>query len=116
MLTEVDDYVLRAADLMVDAIDNVLSATVVNLSFRIGRLEDAKRAYLKACEAEDRRTDANDSELTRLREYVRLDCVCSCCSEDRQCVAGCTYESDVPEGHERMVAARLAMWGGEYIA
>jgi hypothetical protein len=58
MRTEVDDAVLLAADGMVDAIDRILRAGVSGLSAAFSEAQAAKRAYLAACEEEDRRSDA----------------------------------------------------------
>lgn len=49
--------------------------------------------------------------LKRLSEYVEADCHCPCCDTDRHCMGGCTFRDDSPDGWERMVAARKAMWG-----
>ncbi len=55
------------------------------------------------------------SRLAKLSEFVRKQCLCPCCGEEKECLDDyCTYDvDDRGHGYERMMEAREIYWGKE---
>jgi len=53
--------------------------------------------------------------LDRLTDYVMTLCFCPCCGECQDCLSGCTYRDDDPDGWGNLAEARQAMWGDSAI-
>ncbi len=55
--------------------------------------------------------EERDKTIERMTALLVLDAVCPCCEELRACIEDCTFASDAPNEHERMVDARSALYG-----
>jgi hypothetical protein len=56
------------------------------------------------------------SDLLRLADSVETmsawilgDCICPCCTEERECALNCSFAFDAPTAAERMAEARLVV-------
>lgn len=49
--------------------------------------------------------------LAKLSEFVRKQCLCPICGEERKCAEDCIFDVDCPKEYERMMEAREMYWG-----
>lgn len=78
---------------------------VCDLRFALGddgkRMQDELVQYAKDLKA------AHD----RMVEHLLMDAECPCCSQTRVCFDECTFKEDCQYEHEKMMAARTAIYG-----
>lgn len=46
----------------------------------------------------------------RMAAHIEYEATCPCCTESKTCLEGCTFETDSPMGHQKMSAARMALY------
>ena len=46
------------------------------------------------------------ARLKRFEDFLECEKVCPCCEADAECMDGCTFAEDDPNGFERMQAIR----------
>lgn len=68
-------------------------------------------AIYQALRPTDPNRDTWPADIERMRAHIEIDASCPCCCGLRACLAVCTFADDAPSEHERMTAARAALYG-----
>ena len=77
----------------------------------LGPLVERLRAFVALDGGDIADVEEAANALERMQNWIEGDCNCPCCSESRECLDGCTFAADCPDGAERMAGAREALFG-----